>query len=163
MKPHVYALCSCKLAGNCDPIVHIYSHPREKLSITYSPPDWCDGHSFSFNRNKQLYKHSMLVYSTVCLSVHLFSFWFNEIYRNIQLVGRNTIFNPAPLWPKGCCLHLRLSTRPPVCPPVRDFILIHQTFRIALIWHYLGWYCIWVILVNIFMLLRAIISVRWVR
>ena len=45
----------------------------------------------------------------------------------------------------------------------RDFILVHQTFRIALSWHYLWWYCIWVILTNIFMLVRDIISARWAR
>ena len=31
----------------------------------------------------------------------------------------------------------------------------------ALIWYYLGLYCIWVILVSIFMLIRDIVSVRW--
>ena len=42
----------------------------------------------------------------------------------------------------------------------RDFVLIHQTFRIAVTRHYLRQYCIWVILVNIFMLARDIISAR---
>ena len=44
----------------------------------------------------------------------------------------------------------------------RDFILIYQTCRMALIWHYLGWYCKWATLVKIFMLVKGIMSVRWV-
>ena len=40
--------------------------------------------------------------------------------------------------------------------------LIHQTVRIALIWHFLGWCCKWAILVKIFMLVKDIMGARWV-
>ena len=43
----------------------------------------------------------------------------------------------------------------------RDFILIHQTCRIAVTWHYLWWYCKWAILVKILMLDKDMISARW--
>ena len=46
------------------------------------------------------------------------------------------------------------------------FVLLYfllLTSRIASTWHYLAWYCKWAILVNTFMFVRDIISVRWGR
>ena len=42
----------------------------------------------------------------------------------------------------------------------RDFILINQISRVAVAWHYLGWYCILVILAKIFIIGKDIISVK---
>ena len=43
----------------------------------------------------------------------------------------------------------------------KDFKLIKQTCRIAVTWHYLRKYHIWINLANIFMLIKDIISPRW--
>ena len=46
--------------------------------------------------------------------------------------------------------------------PNRDYILIHQTCRVAFICHYLAWYCKWATLIKIFMLVKDMCA-RWVR
>ena len=75
------------------------------------------------------------------------------------------VFNSRPLWPKGYCRHLHLS----VCLSVPIILVntitqsVHQTCWVALIWHYLGWYCKWAILVKIFLFVKAIISASWAR
>ena len=47
--------------------------------------------------------------------------------------------------------------------PKEDWILIHETCRIAVTWHHLGWYSMWAKLTSIFMPVYDTIRVKWDR
>ena len=68
-----------------------------------------------------------------------------------------------PFWSKYSCSFKLVPVE--LVNAISEQVFNHQTFRIASswTWHYLRWYCIWVILVNIFVLVRDILGARWAR
>ena len=100
--------------------------------------------NFSINFNKRLYiSLSKIFYSTGSIETGL------KLLTFIEFPDLNKVF---------------VVVKDIMCARwVHWLILVLQTCRIAVSWYYLRWYCIWVILAKIYMLIKDIISAMWGR